>query len=209
MKGAAKHKVFQAPRGHKPGQGPAPDTKPRLAWEGEWETNFLGVRGPRGAACTAPTHLRFRGRTLTATLTDAIAHPGPARAGTHLLSSPRAPATLATPAAAPAHFPVGPRPSVPGRTWRPAAAPPARPLSMPRAAPPRVIRLGLGGGPEARRGGTRLPGRRRRRSGNREDPAEGRGRGSPRAARAEGFQEHWNPNLIPWKTGEKEVVAVI
>lgn len=133
----------------------------------------------------------------------------PAR-GSHLLSSPRAPAALATPAAAPAHFPVGPRPSVPGRTWSPAAAPPAGPLSMPRAAPPRVIRLGLGGGREARRGGTGLPGRRRRRrSGNREDPAEGRGAESPRAARAEWFQENWNPNLIPWKTGEKEVVAVI
>lgn len=45
------------------------------------------------------------GRTLTATLTDAIAHPGPARAGSHLPSAPRPPATLATLPSAPAHFP--------------------------------------------------------------------------------------------------------
>lgn len=42
-----------------------------------------GVGVWRGWGAGGPTHLRFMGRTLTATLTDAIAHPGPARGGFH------------------------------------------------------------------------------------------------------------------------------
>lgn len=135
--------------------------KSRLALEGSWRPTSSGwgrLRGP--PAPRPPTHLRFMGRTLTATLTDAIAHRGPDHAGSHLPSVPRLPAALDTWPAAPAHFPLCPRPSAPGRTRRPAAAPPALPLSMPRAAPARVIRApGFGGAREARRGGAGLPGR--------------------------------------------------
>lgn len=193
MKGTVKREVLQAHRAleataRAQGAGDRPVTfKSRLAFEGSWRPASSG-RGASGARLRSPpTHLRFMGRTLTATLTDAIAHPGPARAG-HPLPSARRLRRLWPPALGSRPLPSAPAPRH-GPNRRPAAAPPAPPLSMPRAAPARVIPApGFGGGRDARRGGAGTLGRRRLRSPSREELQVVVWQ-SPKATGAECFQD--------------------
>lgn len=86
----------------------------------DWPVSGAGDRLPgvgvwRGWGAGGPTHLRFIGRTLTATLTDAMAHHGPARGGSHQACTPRPPATPATvPEPPPTSLSPAPRQ---GPTW--------------------------------------------------------------------------------------------
>lgn len=147
----------QAPRGHHRARGAGDrlwTPSPGRLWRGAGHQLPPGGEERGGHLRPKPcTHLRFMGRTLTATLTEAIAHPGPARV------RPPQPATPETLPAAPAPFP-GPRPCA-RAGLRGSRCPPAPPLSMPRAAPARVIRAPrFGGARAARRGGARVPGSR-------------------------------------------------
>lgn len=162
-----------------------------------------------GPSAPPPTHLRFMGRTLTATLTDAIAHPGLARAGIP-------PAQL--PAAA-SNYPDSARCSRP----LPSRPPPLRspPDLASRVSPTcqatehaqsgcgaRDPCAGLGGSQEAPRGGAGMPGLGSLRSRSPECTAAWK---SSRATRAERFQESWNPTSSPEKQKKEneEGVAVI
>lgn len=194
VKRRVKHKVLQAPRGHSQGsvgQRPPVTPKFRLTWEESWTLTSSRWGCAAGPSAPPTTHLRFMGRTLTATLTDAIAHPGLARAGIP-------PAQL--PAAA-SNSPDS------ARCSRPL---PSRPPPL-RSAPDLASRVGptcqatehaqcgsgardpcarLGGSQEAPRGGAGMPGRSPRRTAAWK---------SSRATRAESFQESWNPTLSPEK----------
>lgn len=130
----------------------------------DWPVSGAGDRLPgvgvwRGWGAGGPTHLRFMGRTLTATLTDAMAHHGPGPRGLPAGLHPAAAGHFSNCARAPAHFPLT-RPSagadlelLGGHTCQ--ATEHAQ-----NGSGPRDPRTGVWLLPTVRRGGARKPGHR-------------------------------------------------